>query len=310
MYKYPRLMMRFSFARVASVLLAAALLIGCQQATSTPGRSTDDAAVDTDPADSTQARFNALMDVAKTQDLHDEPLGVIMTTLGQEAMGAPYLAGTLDEPPTEQLVIRFDGYDCVTFVETMLALARGVEQQQYDYATFARRIEEQRYREGELDGYCSRMHYFTEWIAQNDQRGTVRSITQQLGGVPLTDSLSFMSTHRDAYPRFATNDSLLACVRGMEAQLSGTTIYHVPQDDIRSVYDQLQSGDIIGFSTDIGGLDVAHTGLVLKDGDQARLLHASLSNGVVVSPDLQRYVQNIGHQVGIVVARPLSSRGS
>jgi len=303
-------MMRSLLARAAYALLTVTLLVGCQQATSTPGGSVDEAAIDTMPPDSTQARFNALMDAAKEQALHEQPIGTIMTTLGQRAMGAPYLAGTLDEPPTEQLVIRFDGYDCVTFVETMLALARGVEQQQYDYASFARRIEEQRYRDGELDGYCSRMHYFTEWIAQNDARGTVRSITQQLGGVPLTDSLSFMSAHRDAYPRFATNDSLLACVRSMEAQLSGTTIYHVPQDRIRSVYDQLQSGDIIGFSTDIGGLDVAHTGLVLKDGDRAQLLHASLSDGVVVSPDLQRYVQNIDHQVGIVVARPLSSRGS
>jgi cell wall-associated NlpC family hydrolase len=302
-------MMRSLLARAAYGLLAVTVLIGCQQATSTPGASAD-TSVQVNPPDSTQDRFKALMDVAREQALHEQPLGVIMTTMGQEVMGAPYLAGTLDEPRTEQLVIRFDGFDCVTFVETMLALARGVEQQQYDYASFARRIEEQRYREGELEGYCSRMHYFTEWIAQNDERGTVRSITQRLGGVPLTDSLSFMSTHREAYPRFATNDSLLACVRSMEADLSGTTIYHVPQDRIRSVYDQLQSGDIIGFSTDIGGLDVAHTGLVLKDSGQAKLLHASLSDGVVVSPDLQRYVQNIDHQVGIVVARPLSSRGS
>jgi cell wall-associated NlpC family hydrolase len=284
----------------------ALLVAGCQQATSTPGGS---AAVPA-PPDSTQARFDALMTMAKEQALHEQPIGVVMTTLGQEAIGAPYLAGTLDEPATEQLVIRFDGYDCVTFVETMLAMARGVKQQQYDYASFAQRIEEQRYREGELNGYCSRMHYFTEWIAQNDARGIVRGLTESLGGVPLTDSLSFMSTHRDAYPRFATNDSLWACVRTMEAQLSGTTIYHVPQDQIQSVYDRLQSGDIVGFATNIGGLDVAHTGLVLKDGDRARLLHASLSDGVVVSPDLQRYVQNIDHQVGIVVARPLSSPGS
>ena len=297
-------MMRCKFARAVGFMLAAVFLVGCQQATSTPGRSI------TAPPDSTQARFDALITVAKEQALHEQPIGTIMTTLGQEVAGAPYLAGTLDEPPTEQLVIRFDGYDCVTFVETMLALARGVKQQQYDYASFAQRIEEQRYREGELNGYCSRMHYFTEWIARNDARGTVRSITQQLGGVPLTDSLSFMSTHRDAYPRFATDDSLWACVRNMEAQLSGTTIYHLPQDQIRSVYDRLQTGDIVGFSTDIGGLDVAHTGLVLKDGAQARLLHASLSGGVVVSPDLQRYVQNIDHQVGIVVARPLFSPGS
>jgi len=296
--------MRYGLSLWISGLLALGLLLGCQRAASTPGAGSSA------PSDSTHERFEALMAVAKQQALHEQPIGTVMTTLGQEVLGAPYLAGTLDKPTTERLVVRFDGYDCVTFVEAMLALARGVVQQEYDYATFAEHLTDQRYRNGVINGYCSRMHYFTEWIDRNDARGTVRSLSAALGGVPLGDSLAFMSTHRDAYPRFAENDSLHACIRDMEAERAGHPIHYIPQDRIRAVYDRLQTGDIVGLATDIEGLDVAHTGLVLKDGDQARLLHASLSDGVVVSPDLQRYVQNIDHQVGIVVARPLAPAGS
>lgn len=262
------------------------------------------------PPDTTQERFEALMATAQAQTLHERPIGEIMTTLGQEMLSAPYLEGTLDAPETERLVVRFDGFDCVTFVETMLALARGVAAQDYDYATFTEHLTDQRYRDGTIDGYCSRMHYFTEWMARNETRGTVQRLTADLGGEPLDDTRTFMSTHRDAYPRFAEDDSLWACIRAMEEDLADTPIYHLPQDRIHTVYDRLQTGDIVGFSTSIGGLDVAHTGLVLKDGAHVRLLHASLSEGVVVSPDLQRYVQNIDHHIGIVVARPLAPAGS
>jgi hypothetical protein len=282
-------------------LLAGLLLAGCR-AESAPGQEAN-----LSVADTTQARFERVMDYAKEANLHERPIGEIMQVLGQQFMERPYLTGTLDEPATEQLVIRFDGFDCVTFVETVLAMARGVAVQDYRFGTFARHLEDQRYRDGALDGYCSRLHYFTEWIDDNAARGTIRSLTADLGGVVLRDSVDFMSTHRSAYPRFATNDSLWACVRGMEARLQSRTIRYVPQDRIRAVYDRLEAGDIIGIATSIDGLDISHTGLVYEAQDgRIGLLHASTSGGVKVSPDLQRYVQNIEHQIGILVARPLT----
>lgn len=281
---------------MAGVLFLAA----CQPASSTP-----DAAVSA-PPDTTAARFDQIMAFAEEQALHAQPIGAVMGALGTQFLGAPYLEGTLDAPETERLVVRFDGFDCVTFVETMLALARGVVQQDYRYATFAGHLEDQRYRNGQVNGYCSRLHYFSEWIAENDGRGTVRDVTADLGGEALGDTLSFMSTHREAYPRFATNDSLWACIRDMEARLHGETVHYVPQDRIHEAYDRLQTGDIIAIATDIDGLDVAHTGLVYKQEGQVSFLHASLSGHVKVSPDLQRYVQNNERQIGIVVARPLA----
>ncbi|WP_456428750.1 N-acetylmuramoyl-L-alanine amidase-like domain-containing protein [Rhodocaloribacter sp.] len=262
------------------------------------------------PPDSVTARrFEEVMAFARRERLHERPLGRIMQAVGEHFAGTPYVAGLLDEPKEETLVVNLSGFDCVLFVETALALARGIAVEDYSYDTFARHLREQRYRDGEMNGYCSRLHYFSEWIADNEKRGIVRNVTRDLGGVRLDKRLRFMSEHRASYPRFAENDSLFQGIRAMEDRLAGFTLYYIPQDRIRSVYDRLRAGDIIATATSIEGLDVSHSGLVYDGGDGRKgFLHASTSGGIKVSPDLQDYVENIKIQIGIVVARPVDAR--
>src|SRR5690606_30879157 len=131
------------------------------------------------------------------------------------------------------------------------ALARGIRQGDYTYETYARHMLDQRYRGGEMDGYCSRLHYFTEWIADNEARGNVRDITEEIGGVPYEKAINFMSSNRQSYPRFAANDSLYQCVLEMEQGMQALDLHYIPQDRIRRVYDQLQAGDIIATATNI-----------------------------------------------------------
>ena len=259
------------------------------------------------PSDSTRARFDSIMTAAQQQDLAGRPLGEIIAEVGAMFEAAPYLAGTLDEPPTETLVVRFDGFDCVTFVETALALGRGIAQGDTSYAGFARRLADLRYR-GRTIGYCQRLHYFTDWMETNRRSGWLRTDLGIGTRRTLRDTLRFMGEHRSAYPRFATNDSLFRCIREMEDRLLARgedVVRYVPQDSIRAVYPRLQSGDVIALITSIDGLHVTHTGLAVERGDgTVGLLHASTSGGVMVSPDIQRYVRQIDHQIGIVVARP------
>ena len=160
-----------------------------------------------------------------------------------------------------------------------------------------------------MNGYCSRLHYFSEWIADNEARGIVRNITQALGGRKLDKRLTFMSEHRKSYPHFATNDSLFRGIQTMERDLVDLELFHIPQNDIHTVYARLQPGDIIATTTHIEGLDVTHTGLAFAHEDGGiGFLHASTSGGVKVSPDLQGYIQNNKVQIGIVVARPVDPR--
>lgn len=263
----------------------------------------------TPPDSATASRFESAMQYGMEANADTTSIGTLMQEIGLRFRGRPYLDGTLDTGAPERLVVRLDGFDCVTFVETTLALARGVKARDSSYAGFARRLAEQRYRDGRLQNYCSRLHYFTEWLADNEDQGLVERLDDDLGGRRMPDTLDFMSTHRSSYDRFATNDSLYACVQTMEERLQARQqsrpVRYVPQDSIRTVYDQLRAGDVVALATSVEGLDVAHTGLVYAHDDGRKgLLHASLSDGVVVSPDLQRYVQKIDHQIGIVIARP------
>ncbi|WP_103028189.1 N-acetylmuramoyl-L-alanine amidase-like domain-containing protein [Salinibacter altiplanensis] len=313
--------LRFSVAALPELLVGLALLAGCQPTSDATTEAASPQRPDAppplsdsvlSPPDTTANRFEAALETALSHRDDAGSIGALMQNVGRHFHGRPYRTGTLDAPETETLVVRFDGFDCVTFVETALALARSAQASDTTYAGFAGRLAEQRYRDGGSVGYCGRLHYFTEWITNNAKRGRVQRLGAALGGRPLRDTLDFMSTHRSAYDRVATNDSLFACVQDMETRLQSqqrrNPVRYVPQDSIRAVYDQLRAGDIVALVSSIDGLDVAHTGLVYAHPDDRSdtfgLLHASLSDGVTVSPDLQRYVQTIDHQIGMVVARP------
>lgn len=264
-----------------------------------------------EPDSVTLRLFEETMTYARENELRERPIGEIMTALGERFMSSPYAAGMLDEPDEEKLICRLDAFDCVTFVEGTLAMARAVKQGSYDYETYAALIRDQRYRGGEMNGYCSRLHYFTDWIGDNERRRNVRDITEEIGGESFDKRLSFMSEHRDSYPRFASNDSLYQCIRKAEADLREMELFYIPQERIASVYDKLKAGDIIATATHIDGLDVTHTGLVYDQADGTKgLLHASTTGGVKVSPDIQSYVQGVEVTIGIIVARPLERGAS
>lgn len=254
-------------------------------------------------------RFHLVMDYARRARLHERQLGEIMQAVGLRFSGAPYEVGLLDRPTHETLVVNLSGFDCVLFVETALALGRGIAEEDYSYATFTHHLRSQRYRDGRMQGYCSRLHYFSEWIADNEARGAVHNITRDLGGIRLEKQLRFMSEHRSSYPRLVASDSLFAGIEAMETRLKNFALYYIPQDRIRTIYNRLRAGDIIAIATSVKGLDVSHTGLVYDAGEGKKgLLHASTSGGVKVSPDLQAYIENNKIQIGIVVARPVTSR--
>ena len=253
-------------------------------------------------------RFQQIMENAIAQQLHNKSMGDIIQSIANQFLGTPYQAGLLDKSQEETLVITLNKFDCLLFVETVLAMARGIAVQDYYYETFRDRIIDERYENGQLNGYCSRLHYFSGWIDDNQKRGTVENITVNLGGLPLNKELNFMSTHRQSYPQLVNSDSNYQCIREMEAKLNNISINYIPTNRISSIYNKLQPGDIIGVATDIPGLDVTHTGLVYRKIDgNIGLIHASPAGRVTIARDLQQYVGNIKHAMGIIVTRPIDS---
>jgi len=242
-------------------------------------------------------------------------LGAAAARTGELASGSPYQAGTLDaylrhggNPRSEPLTLSLTRFDCVTLVESCLAVGRAARTPGHvSWDRFGREVERMRYRNGQRRGYSSRLHYFSEWISDGQSRGLVSNIARDLGGVADDRPLRFMTTHRESYP--ALSDArMYSEIAAMERSLDQRPRFVVPTKCIPSVSDRIQTGDVLGFATEIPGLDATHTALAhrAKDG-VLRVLHAPLSGGVVqvTSSTLAEYVAAIRHATGILLARPV-----
>ena len=244
--------------------------------------------------------------LAADQSLASRPIGGIMAAIGTSFIGTPYVAHTLEVPGPEHLVVNLQGLDCTTFVENVLALSRCVKLGITTIDEFTKQLQLIRYRSGKIEGYPSRLHYFTDWIGDNDRKGIVRDITREVGGIPLVKTIDFMSTHRQPYPQLS-DKSVADAIHLAELRLSSAEHTYVPKADVRSVQGKLRDGDIIAMATSIEGLDVSHTGLVCVKGGTPYYLHAPLSGGAVrlSQGSLADYLAGAGKQTGIIVARPL-----
>lgn len=234
------------------------------------------------------------------------PLNELIVEVGKTFIGTPYVGGTLDENPnTEEVVIKITGLDCVTFVENALTFSIMIKEGKNTIEDYKAVLERVRYREGKNTGYPSRLHYFSDWIYNNQQKGLVKDITQEIGGVPYSKTIDFMTTHTGSYKQLANDPGNVEAMIDVENNINTRDIYYIPQEDISLVYDKLETGDIVGITSSIGGLDVAHTGYVYKEGGYTYLLNASLRDKEVeISPmELQDYVMGNSKQTGIIVAR-------
>ncbi len=220
-------------------------------------------------------------------------------------MGTPYVEKTLEVGETETLVINFGGLDCTTFVENVLAFALTLKQEEGSFSHFTENLKTIRYRDGNLDGYPSRLHYFTDWIRNNEKKGIVRDITSELGGTELKKAINFMGTHRNLYP-FLANDANFTAMQAVERELAEETLCILPKDQIEKQEHLIYSGDIIALATSIKGLDVTHTGIAIQHKGRLHLLHASSKNGEVeiTEEPLADYLKGIKSNIGIIVARP------
>jgi len=238
-------------------------------------------------------------------------IGELTAAIARRFVGAPYTPGLLEVPQAEQLVVNLREYDCVTYVEQMLAIARAVAMGEPTYARFKDELRRIRYRDGELAGYPSRLHYFSEWISDNDAKGVVTNITQQLGGVRDSTGIDFMSQHTSSYRQLGDSVNL-AAIRAKEAELTSFPRYAIAETRIASVADGIRTGDVIAATSTLAGLDIAHTGFAIWIDGRLHLMHAPLVGSVVEISErpLADRIMAIEAQDGIMVARPLSPEGA
>ena len=243
------------------------------------------------------------------------PLGRVAVRVGELAAGTPYVPYSLEEylrnggsPLQEPLTISLAHFDCVTLVESCLAVARLARSDEAPtWKRFGQEIERMRYRGGKRTDYASRLHYFSEWISDGEKRGLVKNLGQELGAGEDKRPLRFMTEHRQEYPALA-NDSMFDDIEEIERRISRTPRQVVAVERIPESASRIETGDVLGFATRISGLDVTHTAFAYRDKEGSlRVLHAPLSGRVVeiTRATLPEYVAAIRRSSGILVARPI-----
>jgi hypothetical protein len=246
-------------------------------------------------------------------------MGEAMVEIGLSLLGTPYGPGTLEVAGQEDVVVNLEELDCVTFVENTLAMSRFIREHDpgiLDFETrsreaYRRALREIRYRNGRVEGYPSRLHYFSDWIRDNEAKGLVRELTSELGGEIETDVIDFMSTHPEAYRQMANPANVTAIIQ-TEVELSRIDRFRIPEESIPTWASAIENGDIIAATSTVDGLDVAHTGLAYWQNGVLHLLHAPLVGGVVEISrlPLAERISRIDGQDGIRVVRPVDPDGA
>lgn len=318
-----REMLRDSVAAVAALLVPIPLA-SCGGASPEVGADTAprstaaDAPVYEPPAAEDAARFQSWVGTLRDEGMHDTaiPLGSAAARVGELAVGTPYEAFTLEAylraggspMRTEPLTLSLTRFDCVSLVESCLAIARVARApEEPTWNGYAREMERMRYRGGVRQGYTSRLHYFSEWLHDGQNRGLVRDLGAGLGRQPDMRPLRFMSQNPDSYPALAER-SVLEEIAEIERSLDDVPRFVIPRQEIPRADPAIQTGDILAFATSIEGLDVTHSAFAYRDdGGVLRVLHAPLSGGVVeiTGSTLPEYVAAIRRSTGILLARPL-----
>jgi N-acetylmuramoyl-L-alanine amidase-like protein len=198
--------------------------------------------------------------------------------LSHQFLGLPYkinpLIGSSDQQ--EIFTVSLDGFDCVTYVETILALARSATVD--EFIAWMRRI---RYDGGRPE-WKRRNHYMIFWIRNNIREGALRRVLPR--GVAVT-----------------VKKRTLDLLPGLQARRARFTC--VPKSSLIRLAPSLRTGDVILFASTRKHHDVFHCGIIVRDKDRLLMRHASRSRGEVVEQALKEFLK-ANRMAGVIVVRP------
>jgi hypothetical protein len=225
------------------------------------------------PGEAGEARIERLIADAQRFPAISQRIDFISAAL----RGTRYRGYTLIGGPhrRERLVLRDDGFDCMTFCETVLAAAAA-----RDTPEFEANLREIRYHSGTVKWF-ERNHYFFEWSRHNIENKICRAVVLD-GAVAIEKTVYW---HRALGKRkFA--------------------MQVIPRAVFLANKDKLASGDIVGFVTQRPNLDYFHVGFIAFGDDGELLLrHAALSRHRVLDDRMDRFVAQ-NHVRYVTLLRP------
>lgn len=238
-------------------------------------------------------------------------IGIAFLQAALSFLGTPYVPATLEVNKQEQLVVNLRKVDCTTVVEYALAEALSGDSTGTT-PEFRQQLTRIRYRDGKMDGYPSRNHYFTQWISSNERLGIVQEITSAKAPFTATQTidLHYMSQHPHLYPMLKNDPVAQKKIRQYELAEKGRVVRYIPRSQLNQTKDSplgiIHDGDILAIVTKKDGLDTSHIGIAKWGKDnKLHLLNASqIHKKVVVEPmTLYEYMGKHPSQLGIRVIR-------
>jgi hypothetical protein len=233
--------------------------------------------------------------------------GDLLIKVARFFLETPYVANTLEVGDSEKLVINLRELDCTTYAENCLALTRTLQLKNPQFSDFIKQLQFIRYRNGIRDDYPTRLHYFSDWIFNNEQKKCVKNVSKEIAHTLVPNKVNFMTTHPDIYPALRNNEAFIREMTRQEAEISQRMTWFIPENLLSQVENKIKDGDIIGIKTNIAGLDISHVVIALRMNGRLHFIHAGLKQmKVVVSEEkLEDYLLNSKMASGIMVARPL-----
>ncbi len=235
----------------------------------------------------------------------------LMLYYGHQFINVPYVAQTLEISTTEKLIINLRGLDCSTFVETVMALSMTTKQRSTEWQDYCKNLALIRYRNGKVEGYASRNHYFHWWVENNLKKGlvTLPEIPMAIKKRQILD-LSYMTSHVNNYRMLRDGGAKVKSdIRNYEKASFGKVMYYIPASQLgngKDVLTCIKDGDILAMVTKRHGLDTSHIGIAEWGSDgKLHLLNASkIHKKVVLEPrTLQQYMATQRLQQGVWVIR-------
>lgn len=249
---------------------------------------------------------NSKFSFAAEKNLAEKPVNDLIVEVGKSFLGTEYEAHSLEKEGDEQLVINLTGLDCTTFLENAIVLSRLIKKNKTTFEDYKEELISLRYRDGIINQYPSRLHYFSDWIYNNTAKGIIEDVTEELGGEEIKFKLNFMSTHPESYKHLKENPDFIPVIEEQEKEIAARSYYYIPKEKISSVESKIHNGDLIAFTTGIKGLDISHVGIAVQEKDgRIHLLHAPQvgTKVQITEKPLAEYVMSIKRHSGIIVLR-------
>jgi N-acetylmuramoyl-L-alanine amidase-like protein len=225
--------------------------------------------------------------------LHTALLLQRVEAISELFLGVLYKLGPLGEGPNGEFdrdpLIRFDLFDCTTFVETVMALSL-----ERDVDAAARTLQKIRYKNGQI-GYATRNH-FTEldWVPNNIRSGYLRDITSEVAG-DYAIEISKTVSKREWYQLKSMNSfkAPFSALASQAARLGEqfpderATLTVLPTDSLPDALHRIPSGTIANFiRAEQRGKEtiVSHQAFLIKKSDGWYVRHAASGRTVEDDP--------------------------